>query len=353
MTPAEISEHELSEFVRQMPKAELHVHLEGSIRAPTLLELANRRNVELPARDVEGIASWLDFRDFDHFLDVYLTISRCLRDPEDFQFATAAFMEEQARQNVLYTEAHFTISTHAANGANADEVAEALAETIAEGERNLGVRLRWIPDIVRNVDFDRADQTLEWALDNRSRFVVALGLSGKESHPAQPFSEHFAVAAQEGLHRTVHAGEQTGAAAIWDALQHCDAERIGHGIRAVEDQELMALLLERNIPLEVSPTSNVCLGLVPSLKSHPVRRLHEAGVSWSLSSDDPALFHTSLVEEFEAVGGLLSLGPNDLAALSMAALEHAFVDDVERASLQETFRAWFSDQGVDVEVERR
>lgn len=338
---------ERSEFIRRMPKAELHVHLEGSIGARTLLELAARRGVELPARDVPGIESWLNFRDFDHFLEIYLTISRCLRDPEDFQLATAAFLEERARENILYTEAHFTISTHVANGANGSEVAEALAETVAAGEKDLGVRLRWIPDIVRNVDFGRADQTLEWALDHRDKYVVGLGLSGKESHPAQPFREHFAVAEKEGLHRTVHAGEQSGAAAIWDALEHCRAERIGHGIRSVEDPKLLDVLRERKIPLEVCPTSNLRLGLVPSLEEHPVLGIHDAGIPWTLNSDDPALFHISLTQEFEAVGDLMSLDLRELAGLSMAALEHAFLEDSERASLQRVFREWFADQGVD------
>ena len=347
MTSDRTVRHERSEFIRRMPKAELHVHLEGSIRAPTLLELAARRNVELPARDVAGIERWLTFRDFDHFLEIYLTISRCLRNPEDFQLATAAFLEERARENILYTEAHLTISTHVANGANGDEIAEALAETVAAGEKDLGVRLRWIADIVRNVDFGRADQTLEWALDHLDKYVVGLGLSGKESHPAQPFREHFAVAETEGLHRTVHAGEQSGAAAIWDALEHCGAERIGHGIRSVEDPRLLDVLRERKIPLEVCPTSNLRLGLVPSLEEHPVLGIHDAGIPWTLNSDDPALFHSSLTQEFEAVGDLMSLDLRELAELSMAALEHAFLEDSERASLQRVFRTWFTDQGVD------
>ncbi len=346
MTPAKISPQDRSEFVRQMPKAELHVHFEGSIGAPTILELAARRKIDLPARDEQGIERWLDFRDFDHFLEIYLTISRCLRDPEDFQLAAEAFLQERARENILYTEAHFTISTHVANGANADEVADALAETVTAGEKNLGVRLRWIPDIVRNVNYGRADQTLEWALDHRDRYVVALGLSGKESHPAQPFREHFAVAAREGLHRTVHAGEQTGPDAVWDALEHCGAERIGHGIRSVEDPHLMELLRERSIPLEISPTSNVRLGLVASLEDHPVRELRAAGVPWTLNSDDPALFRVSLTEELEATGALLDLDLHELAGLSMTALEHAFLEDADRASLQDLFGAWFAEAGV-------
>lgn len=332
-----------------MPKVELHVHLEGAIRAPTLLQLATRRSVELPAHDVPGIERWLEFRDFDHFLEVYLTISSCLRDPEDFQLITRAFLEEQARQNVRYTEAHFTISTHIANGANADEVAEAVAETVRDGEKNLGVRLRWIPDIVRNVDPSRADQTLEWALNHRDRFVVALGLAGKESSPTDPFREHFRAAKAEGLHRAVHAGEQCGPAVVWDALELCDAERIGHGIRAVDDPELTAELRRRRIPLEVSPTSNVRLQLVPSYSGHPLREIRRQGLSFSVNSDDPALFHTSLTEELELAAGLLELERDEIARLSMSALEQAFLEPEETAALSAEFAAWFEQSGVSLD----
>jgi len=342
-----VARQERSKFVRRMPKAQLHVHLEGSIRAQTLLELAARRRVDLPARDARGIERWLRYRDFDQFLEVYLTISRCLRDPEDFQLATRAFLEECARENILYTEVHFTISTHIANGANGAEVAEALAETVAAGEKDLGVILRWIPDIVRNVAFERADQTLEWALDHRHRYVVALGLSGKEGHSAQPFREHFAVAAREGLHRTVHAGEQCGAGSVWDALELCGAERIGHGFRSVEDQNLLEVLIARGVPLELCPASNVALGLVASLAEHPLLEIHSAGVPWSLSSDDPALFHTSLTDEFESVADLLDLDVQGLANLSTAALEHAFSPDAEKRALRQRFRDSFADLGVD------
>ena len=337
---------ELTDFIRRMPKVELHVHLEGAIRAPTLLRLAARRGVDLPANDVQGLERWLEFRDFHHFLEIYLTISRCLRDPEDFQLVAKAFLEEQARQNIRYSEAHFTISTHVANGANPGEVAEALAETVVEGERNLGVAVRWIPDIVRNVEPARADQTLEWALEHRDRFVVALGLSGKEDYSSLPFREHFAAAEAEGLHRTVHAGEQTGAEAVWDALESCAAERIGHGIRSVDDPELLDVLCQRGIPLEVSPTSNVRLGLAPSLAEHPLRQLHDSGVRWSVNSDDPAMFHTTLTREFEQVAELLGFGRREVAELSIAALEHAFLDSDERQRLHDEFQAWFEDSGV-------
>lgn len=329
-----------------MPKVELHVHLEGSIRASTLIQLAKHRGVDLPASDEEGLNRWFDFRDFDQFLEVYLTISRCLRDPEDFQVATRAFLEERARENVLYSEVYLTISTHVANGANAQEVADALAETIRESERDLGVTLRWIPDIVRNVEFARADQTLEWALENRDRYVVALGLSGKEDYPSQPFSEHFQVAAQEGLHRAIHAGEQAGPKSIWGALDWCGAERIGHGFRSIEDAALVEALVEREIPLEISPTSNVRLKYVSSIDEHPVKALHRAGVRWSLNSDDPALFDTDLNKEFAIVSEALELDDEAVAKLALEAVDHAFCSEEERVALKKRFRLELEELGV-------
>ncbi|HEV3457940.1 MAG TPA: adenosine deaminase, partial [Thermoanaerobaculia bacterium] len=171
----------LDRFLLRMPKVELHVHLEGAMRPSVLIELARRNGVELPAADEAGLKRWFRFRDFEHFVDVYLTCSRSLRDPEDFKLLASDFLAEQALQNVIYSEVHFTISTHLANGVNGAEVLDALAEAIASGERRFGVMMRLIPDVVRNVGPAAADQTLEWALQGRDRGVVALGLSGNEA----------------------------------------------------------------------------------------------------------------------------------------------------------------------------
>src|SRR5436305_7305071 len=168
----------LDRFLLRMPKVELHVHLEGAMRPAVLLELARRNGVELPARDEAGLKRWFRFSDFEHFVQVYLTCSRALRNPEDFALLASDFLAEQACQNVVYSEVHFTIGTHLGNGAKGDEVMAALAGAIAEGEKRLGVTLRLIPDVVRNVGPQVADLTLAWALAGRAHGVVALGLSG-------------------------------------------------------------------------------------------------------------------------------------------------------------------------------
>ncbi len=329
----------LRQLALRMPKVELHLHLEGSIRPRTLLDLARRRRVDLPASDEEGVRRWLRFRDFEEFVQVYLVCSRCLRDPEDFQRLADELMADQARQNVVYSEVHFTISTHVANGVNAEEVGDALGETLEAGERRHGVRMALVPDIVRNVDPRRADLTLEWALANRSRGVVALGISGIEDRDDAPFREHFEVARREGLHRVAHAGEQCGPESIRSALECFAPERIGHGIRAVDDPALLAELGERALPLEICPTSNLRLGLVDSLREHPFGRLREAGLELSVNSDDPGFFGTTLADEYLALAEAFELGGEDLARLSLAALRHSFLAAEERQRLAADFRS--------------
>jgi adenosine deaminase len=335
----------LDAFLLRMPKVELHVHLEGSIRPSTLLALARRHGVELPARDEAGLREWFRFRDFEHFVEIYLTVSRCLREAEDFHRLTLDFLAEQARQNVLYSEAHFTIATHLANGLDGDEVAAALAQAIEEGDRRFGVRMALIPDIVRNVPAG-ADATLEWALANRRCGVVALGLSGIEAgYPNEPFREHFAEAERQGLHRVAHAGEHAGPESIRSVLEVCHAERIGHGVRAVEDPALVEELARRAVPCEVCPTSNLRLGVYPTMADHPFDRLRRAGVPVSVNSDDPPFFNTTLTGEYVALAETFGYGAEDLAGLSLAALDQAFLADDAHDHLEGRFRSQFADLG--------
>lgn len=327
----------LAAFLRALPKVELHVHLEGSVRPATLLALARRHGIELPARDEAGLADWFRFRDFEHFVEVYVACSRCLRDGEDFHRLALDFAEGQAAQNVLWSEVHFTISTHLAHGADGDEVAAALAAAAAEAERRWGTRLRFIPDVVRNQSAERAAATLEWALRHRDAGVVAIGAAGVEGAGDDVVRGPFAEAATGGLHRVAHAGEQLGADSVWRALDELGAERIGHGIRAVEDPSLVERLARERVPLEVCPSSNVALGFAPSLADHPFDRLWRSGVAVSVNSDDPPLFGTTLDEEYLSLARTFGYGAAELAELARAPLDHAFLEPAERSALTTEF----------------
>ncbi len=334
----------LDRFIERMPKAELHLHLEGSIRPATLLRLAARHRVDLPATTVEGVREWYRFGNFAEFVEIYLACSACLRDPEDFQLAADEMMAELERQNVVYCEAHLTVGTHAGNGVNVGELADAMAEAVEEGRRRRGVTLRLITDIVRNVP-EQADLTLEWALAEKGRTVAALGLSGFESEPDEVFAEHFAEAERRGLHRVAHAGENTDAANIRSALATCRPQRIGHGIRAIEDPELMEDLRAAGVPLEVCPSSNVSLCAVPSLEEHPFGRLVEAGLEVTVNTDDPAFFDVTLNEEYRRVQRTWGYSAEELAGFSLAALRHSFLEPGERKRLERDFRRQFAEIG--------
>jgi adenosine deaminase len=337
--PLRASAPGLGELLLRMPKVELHVHLEGSMPPATLLEIARRRNVDLPATTLEGLSEWFRFRDFEHFVQVYVTMSSVLRQPEDFQSLVDAFAAEQARQNIFYSEAHFTIGTHLKHGQSASELRDALAEALVDAERRHGVRVRLIPDVVRNVPYKYADATLEWALEMKDRGVVALGLSGFEAtHPSDPFAEHFRVAAAAGLRRVAHAGEHSGPPTIREVLEHNLAERIGHGVRVLEDPELVRELAERGVPFEVCPSSNVCLGVASDLASHPFESMRRAGLTVTVNSDDPPLFATTLTTEYERLGETFGYDAHTLAGFAVAALRASFLPEQEKRDREAAMR---------------
>lgn len=331
----------LAAFVRAMPKVELHVHLEGAMSPGTLLELARRRRVDLPATEVAGLREWFRFRDFDHFVEVYLACSRVLQHPEDFQLLLADFAAAAQRENLRYAEVHFTIGTHWTNGAAVDEILDALEESIRAAERARGVVVRLIPDIVRDTGARTADPTLEWALAaHRRGLAVALGLTGKEAvSPSEPWAAHFREARRHGLHAVAHAGEHAGPASVRSVLEQCGVERVGHGVRAIEDPELVGHLRATRTPLEICPTSNLLLGVAPDLARHPFDRLRRAGVEVSVNTDDPALFDTTLSNEYLGLAGAYGYGPEEIAQLALAAVGQSFLPDGEKARLAAAMRA--------------
>ncbi len=334
---------DLHAFIAAMPKVELHVHLEGSIRPQTLLELARRNAVPLPAQDEAGLREFYRFRDFDHFVTVYLTIISCLRTRDDYRLIAYQFGADMARQNVRYAEVTFTPETNVrSNGLPFDEVLAALNEGRAQAAAKFGVRFQWVLDISRNLR-ETAMPVARWAASAGDRSVVALGLGGPEvGYPPELYAEAFDYARAAGLHRVPHAGELAGPASVWGALHALHAERIGHGVRSAEDPTLVAYLREHQIPLELCPTSNLCLGVVPSYQAHPIRRLWDAGVYVTVNSDDPPLFDTDLVREYTVLADSLGFTADELEKLSLNALRASFLPADEKAQMEGEFRAEFA-----------
>ena len=293
----------LHDYIAAAPKAELHVHLEGSIAPSTLLRLAKRHRVDLPADTEEGLRNWYRFRDFHHFIEVYVAITKCLRTVEDFELIVYEFGADMARQNIQYAEVTFSPSTHLwINGVDQDVWFTGLTEGRRRVMDSFGCEINWVFDLVRNdyPELARFDYTTGVAIEGREEGVVAIGLGGmEEGYPPAPFVPWFDRARAAGLRSAPHAGEHDGPASIWGAIEDLGAERIGHGVRAIEDPKLVEYLAEHRIPLEISPTSNISLGLYPDAASHPLKRLYEAGVAVTVNSDDPPLFNTTLTGEME------------------------------------------------------
>ena len=314
------------------PKIELHVHLEGTVRAATLLEIARRNGYELPADTVEGLASLYEYRDFEHFIQVWILTTNALRTAEDFRQVVVDYAAEAAAHGAIYVEGIFSPAERVARGVDWDEIFSGYCDGAQEAEELHGVTVRLTPDIYRGASNDAAERVVRQCAAYRERGVVGVGLGGLEAQfPPEPYAPVFELAKAEGLGSVPHAGEVVGPESIRGALDALQADRIRHGIRAVDDPELVTELAERRIVLDVSPVSNVRTGAVASLAEHPLPRLVEAGVLCSISTDDPAMFDTDLARDYEAAR---SLGIQPRAAFD-AGLAGALCDDGTRARLRE------------------
>ncbi|MFJ8830263.1 adenosine deaminase [Micromonospora aurantiaca] len=326
---------DLPTFIAGLPKVELHVHHVGSASPRIVAELAARHEGRSPVpADPEALADYFAFRDFAHFIEVYLSVVDLIRDADDVWLLTHEVARELARQQVRYAELTVTPYSHVNRGIPAPAFCEAIEDARKRAEADFGIALRWCFDIPGEAGLPAAEQTLRIALDERPDGLVSFGLGGPEIGVPRPqFKPWFDQARAAGLRSVPHAGETTGPETIWDALRELGAERIGHGISAAQDPALLTYLAERRIPLEISPTSNVRTRAVPSLDAHPLPRIVEAGVPVSINSDDPPMFGTTLNDEYAVAARLLRLGPDGVAALACDAVAAAFLTPAEQARI--------------------
>jgi aminodeoxyfutalosine deaminase len=313
------------------PKIELHVHLEGTVRPATLLQIARRNGVRLPADSVEELASLYEFRDFPHFLQVWLMTTGALRTERDFRQVVLDYAEQAASYGAVYLEGIFTPAEPAARGVPWEEVFAGYCGGAQEAYETHGVRVRLTLDIPRDYPMEAAELTVRHGLAHADRGVVGIGLGGAElGHPLEPFAAVFAAAKDGGLGSVPHAGEADGPESIWGALDVLQADRIRHGIRAVEDPGLVTELAGRGIVLDVCPTSNLRTRVVPSLAEHPLPALLAAGIPCTINTDDPAMFGNNLGSEHEVAR---SLGATPRASYE-AGVTGALCDDMTLADLR-------------------
>ena len=321
-------------YLDALPKVELHLHLEGSVRPATLLRLAERhRTTGLPGT-LEGLQDFYRFRDFDQFVQVYYAICDNLRTQEDFALVVTELAADLAAQNVRYAEVTFTPFNHTRRGVPAAAVFRGVEEGRIQAEQDTGVRLRFCTDIPGEFGAESGMETIAMTLAHRTEGIISFGLGGPEvGYSRAAFADSFAIARREGLHSVPHAGETGGPESVREALDYLGAERIGHGIRSLEDPDLVARLVDEAVALEVCPTSNVQLGVVDRIEDHPLPQLIEAGVQVTLNSDDPPMFGTTLADEYRLAAGVLGLSPSAIADVARAGVRASFLPEADKTEL--------------------
>lgn len=331
--------------INQMPKVELHVHLEGATSPELLFAIAARNKVALPVSTITEWRAFYEFQDFNHFIEVYLLTVACMKAQQDFTDMVVDFMAKQAMQNILYTEVFFSSSLHIQR-LPGDEILYALKEGIRVGREKYGVDIALIPDISRQTCVEKNIQAevLDFALKARELGIgVGLGIAGKEiGYPARLFQDTVDEARRQGLHFVAHAGETGDHHIIRDVLETLQPERIGHGIRSLADPLLVEELRKRHIPIEVSPQSNYCTRVVQIDAPHPIRAMVNAGLNCTVNSDDPAMFSTSLTNDYLTLAAQ-GFTFAELWQLNRNSMLASFLDNGQRDRLTEIFDAWIKD----------
>ncbi|MEU7653031.1 adenosine deaminase [Micromonospora taraxaci] len=338
---------DLTTFIAGLPKVELHVHHVGSASPRIVAELAARHEGRTPVpADPEALASYFEFRDFAHFVEVYLSVVDLIRDPEDVWILTHEVARELARQQVRYAELTITPYSHVRRGIPAPAFCEAIEDARQRALADFGLELRWCFDIPGEAGLPAAEETLRIALDERPAGLVSFGLGGPEIGVPRPqFRPYFDQARAAGLRSVPHAGETTGPQTIWDALNELGAERIGHGISAAQDPELLTYLAERQIGMEVCPTSNVRTRAVANLDEHPLRQLVDAGLLVTINSDDPPMFGTTLNDEYAVAARLLGADREGVAGLARNAVTASFLDAAGKQRITAEIDAYLTSAG--------
>lgn len=320
-----------AQFLDGLPKAELHLHLEGSITPARLLSLAAKNRVDLPYTDVASIERAYDFPDLQSFLDLYYLGAAVLRDEDDFYSITRDYLEICRAENILHTEIMFDPQAHTSRGIPFDVVIAGISKAIRDAQGEWGQSALLIMSFMRHLSADDAMQTIT-AAEPHGDLITAVGLDSSElGFPPELFTEVFARARTLGWRCVAHAGEEGPPAYVWGALNALEVERIDHGVRCEEDPELLAHLIKQQVPLTVCPLSNVRLCVFNDLAEHNVLRLLEAGALVTINSDDPPYFGGFLNENFRALASSLQLSPSQATRLAHNSFAASFLPDAAKA----------------------
>jgi adenosine deaminase len=334
----------VADWFARVPKVELHLHLEGAIPHAALWELIKKYGGDPAVPHPEALAERFRFRDFAHFIDMWLWKNQFLRTYDDFTLIAEAMARDLVAQNIRYAEVFFSPSRFAHVGLTPQKLAEAIRAGLA---RVPAVEVALVADLVRDHGPARAAITLHEVHEAREYGIIGIGIGGSEQRfPPELFRDVYAQARRLGLHTSAHAGEAAGAESIWGAIRALQVERIGHGTRAEEDRALLDYLAAQQIPLEMCPLSNVATGVVASIAEHPVRRYVEHGLAVTINTDDPQMFGNSLAEEFRLLSRCFNFSRQDIQAIILRGIQASWLPLERQQALRHTFTtdpAWDED----------
>jgi adenosine deaminase len=337
---------ELDRFIRGIPKAELHLHIEGTLEPEMTFRLAAKHGVALKHASVEALRRAYDFSDLQSFLDLYYAGADVLRDEQDFRDLTSAYLERAHADGVVHAEIFFDPQTHTDRGIPFATVIDGIHGALVDGERELGISFRLILCFLRHLSEDAAFATLAQALPYRDR-IAAVGLDSSErGHPPSKFARVFAEARKAGFLAVAHAGEEGPAAYIAEALDLLQVARIDHGVRSEEDPALCARLAREQVPLTVCPLSNLKLRVVESLADHNLKRLLDMALCVTVNSDDPAYFGGYVAENYRATAAALGLGRNDIVRLAKNSFTASFLSPAVKRRWHDRIDAYTRNGGV-------
>jgi adenosine deaminase len=323
----------MKQFINQLPKVELHVHIEGTLEPELMFVLAERNQIKIPYQSVEALRAAYSFSDLQSFLDLYYAGANVLQTEQDFYDLTYAYLTKCHQQNVRHVEIFFDPQTHTERGVEFASVIAGIDGALKQGKKNFSISSKLIMCFLRHLTADAAMETLTCALPYRDK-IIAVGLDSSEvGHPPEKFTDVFTRAREHGFLTVAHAGEEAGADYIWQALQRLQVRRIDHGIRCTEDDSLVAYLRDQQIPLTVCPLSNVKLHVFETMQQHNIKQLLDLGLMVTVNSDDPAYFGGYMNENFMAVTRSLDLRKNDLVRLANNAVSASFLSAAEKETL--------------------
>jgi adenosine deaminase len=332
------------QIIIDMPKVEIHLHLEGAFTFDFLFNLIEKYGSDPEVKTPLDLQNKFIFRDFKHFLDLWFWKNQFFKEPEDFEECAYTTLENLSKQNVIYCEIFFSPWDFTSDRLSIEDITEATINGIRRAENSYPITCNLIADLVRDYDSTKARERVQKILPYKDKGVIGIGLGGSEQKfPARLFKSAFKLARDQGFHVTAHAGEAAGPPSIWEAITQLKAERIGHGVRAIEDPQLIKYLRDHHIPLEVCVNSNLKTKIFSSLQLHPIKQLIDSRLKVTINSDDPAMFGATITEEFLLLYDHFGVSLDEIRQLSLNAINGAFISNDIKNRLRTKTELFWSD----------